>query len=224
MSENALRFNKGKLDLNYIPWQAVSAFCLVTMSNSEKYGGKYPDGNYKKGAPQSEYMACALRHLAQHMTGEKYDSSDNNIPHLYKALWNICQAVEDSINHPENDDLKHITPPIDFSVFTKFLEFGSKLTKEDIDVLCGNKKEEPKHPLYTGPIDLDYFNALNQHYNEFKIPEITTTPSVHTDVYKVFGGSQTNAPKTFTINNSSACVGKNAKQIIPNEDDGFLGC
>lgn len=120
MSKNALRFNSNKIEMSQQAYNALAAFATVCMKNSEKYGGKYPDSNWRLGAPQSQYMNCIMRHLTQHLAGEVIDPTDG-LPHLWKVLWNAAVAVEDSIVHPENNDLNKGTP-IDLEYFSKFID------------------------------------------------------------------------------------------------------
>lgn len=120
MKKQALRFNSGKIEMAQQPWNALAAFATVCMKNSKKYGGKYPDENWRLGASQSQYINCLMRHLTQHLTGEVLDPTDG-LPHLWKAMWNAMVAVEDSIVHPENADLTQDNP-IDFESFMKFIE------------------------------------------------------------------------------------------------------
>lgn len=130
MSENALRFNSGKIPIaDYIEWNALIAFAVVCMKNSEKYGGKYPDGNYRKGAPLSEYLNSGMRHFALLMSGEDIDPTDQ-VPHVFKIHWNASRAVEVYMTRPDLNDLPQ-NGVLDFAKFAKYLE------KEE------NKKDVP---------------------------------------------------------------------------------
>lgn len=131
----ALRYNSGKLELDSIPWNAVSAFCAVCSVNSSRHGGKYPNGNYRLGAPQSQYFDCGLRHYIKHAMGHRIDPTDG-LPHAWKAMWNFMMAVEDGIVHPENDDLE-LNIPIDFEIFTKYVQ------EQEIKRKKIKEKEEP---------------------------------------------------------------------------------
>lgn len=118
--ENALRFNKNKIELTQCPVSAIAAISTVLMKNSKAYGGKYPDKNWAKGAPSTEYINCALRHLFQYSTGIDLDEEDG-LPHLWKALTNLAMATEISLTRPEKDD-RFKESPIDFKEFSKFLK------------------------------------------------------------------------------------------------------
>lgn len=119
--EEALRFNTNKIDMTLMPEEVKAAFSTVTMRNSQKYGGKYPDKNYLKGAPQSQYMECLSRHFSQHMSGEKIDPTDG-LPHLWKMLWNVSMAVKMSVSRPDLDDIPESKTPIDFEYFLNFMK------------------------------------------------------------------------------------------------------
>jgi len=127
--EQALRFNQNKIEIAQQPLNALAAFATVCMKNSAKYGGKYPNENWRKGAPQSQYLNCMLRHLFQHMSGEVIDPTDG-LPHLWKVLWNAAVAVEDSIVHPENNDLSQ-HHPVDFEFFMKYINSAEISPKDE---------------------------------------------------------------------------------------------
>jgi hypothetical protein len=127
--EQALRFNSDKIEMSVQPYRAWAAFSTVCMLNSQAHGGKYPDQNWRKGALHSQYLDCASRHLAQHITGERIDPTDG-APHLWKVLWNIAMAVEDNIVHPENMDV-NLDNPIDFSLFVDIIKAAKEKRKKE---------------------------------------------------------------------------------------------
>jgi len=101
----ALRFNTGKPELNYLLTfpLAIYEFAKVCM-----YGGKkYDRGNYLKGGkPLSEYADCLLRHLTAWQNGEDIDP-ESECSHLGHVVWNalaICHfflsgnCIDDRIN------------------------------------------------------------------------------------------------------------------------------
>lgn len=66
--------------------EAYSAVC--------EYGeGKYARGNFRKGAPITQYLDSALRHLLSRLRGERFDPESGK-PHAGHALWNVIQAME----------------------------------------------------------------------------------------------------------------------------------
>jgi len=126
MSERAARFNAGKPQLHYsltFP-EARNGEARVSMYGSRKYD-LY---NYTKGAPISESIDCAMRHIQKWFNGEDRDTDpncpdcqkrDNEDPnhlckvhsgcnHLDHAVWNISRACDDAHRHPEWDDRPHV--------------------------------------------------------------------------------------------------------------------
>lgn len=98
---NAQRYNEGKPELSYILTfpNALRGFARVCM-----YGaGKYDRGNYLKGAPLSQYMDCALRHLTAWNEGEEKDP-ESECDHLAHFLWNALCLYEMAQTQPERDD------------------------------------------------------------------------------------------------------------------------
>lgn len=118
--EKALRYNKGKLELSQCAAETIAAIATVFQKNSERFGGKYPDGNWKKGAPYSELIGCLERHLAQFKTGVDIDE-ESGLPHLFLAAANIQMLIFTMMNHPEFDD-RDKRFPINFKKFTKYLK------------------------------------------------------------------------------------------------------
>ena len=122
-----LRFNKNKLNLSYCPVSAICAISMVFAKNSKKYGGKYPDENWRLGQPLSNHINSLLRHVYKFMCGEDIDS-ESNLPHLYHALTNLAMAIEDLHNNPDLDD-RYIGKQASFDVFQK--EFEAAFKDED---------------------------------------------------------------------------------------------
>jgi len=112
-----LRFNKNKIDLTYCPTSAIAAVALTLMKNSDKYGGKYPDNNWRSGIPVSTYMACVLRHIYKYIDGEDLDS-ESGIPHLFHAITNLAMAIENVEVHDKADD-RHKLKTCELDKFTK---------------------------------------------------------------------------------------------------------
>ena len=106
-TDKADRFNQGKPELSYLlVWpNAINEIAKVCMYGSSKYS-KF---NYLKGAPISEYIDCALRHLRSYY-GEGCDFDGDaathgwEVRHLAQAAWNIIQALEVSLTRPDLDD------------------------------------------------------------------------------------------------------------------------
>lgn len=100
----ALRDNKGKPSLSRMPFILLEAFATVLFRNSIKGGGRYPDGNWKKGAPYSVPLDSCLRHGFRRSDGEKIDPEDG-LPHSWKMFVNSGFLVYYEWRYPELDDL-----------------------------------------------------------------------------------------------------------------------
>jgi len=100
----ALRDNKGKAPLSWIPFIVLKAISMVLYRNSDLSGGKYPKGNWKKGAQYSVPMDSLLRHAFKRADGEKIDP-DDGLPHSWKILCNAAFLVYYEDKYPELDDL-----------------------------------------------------------------------------------------------------------------------
>lgn len=69
--------------------RAVDAYCAVCV-----YGeSKYERGNYRKGAPITEYLDSMLRHLRARLQGEHFDAESGKSTAAH-ALWNLWQALD----------------------------------------------------------------------------------------------------------------------------------
>lgn len=101
----ALRDNKGKLPLSWVPLCILEAIASVLYRNSVSGGGKYPDHNWQKGAPYSVPMDSLLRHAFKRAKGELVDP-DDGLPHTWKILTNAAFLVFYEKMYPTLDDLK----------------------------------------------------------------------------------------------------------------------
>lgn len=76
------REGKGRFDL--LPAKAIRRIARHFEAGSLKYG----DRNWEKGQPISRFMDSALRHLFNHLDGQRDED------HLAAAGWNILAAME----------------------------------------------------------------------------------------------------------------------------------
>ena len=98
-----LRFNKGKIDLDQCPTSLIAAVAYNLMKNSEKYGGKYPNNNWRRGMPTSVVLNCLQRHLEDYKNGIDVDPTDG-VPTMWKVATNAAFLIEYSFTCPELDD------------------------------------------------------------------------------------------------------------------------
>lgn len=98
-----LRFNGGKIDLDQCPTSLIAAVAYNLMKNSNKYGGKYPDANWRKGMSHLSVLNCLQRHLEDYKNGIDIDPTDG-VPTLWKVATNVAFLIEYSFTCPELDD------------------------------------------------------------------------------------------------------------------------
>lgn len=101
----ALRANKGKLPVHWVPFCIIEALAAVLWRNSKSGGGKYEDHNWEKGDFYSVPMASLMRHSGRRNDGEVIDP-DDGLPHSWKILCNAAFLVFYEKFYPEMDDLK----------------------------------------------------------------------------------------------------------------------
>jgi hypothetical protein len=69
--------------------RAVDAYCDVCVAGE----AKYPRGNFRKGAPITDYLDSMLRHLRARLRGEHFDLETGK-PTGAHSLWNLWQALD----------------------------------------------------------------------------------------------------------------------------------
>ena len=92
MTERALRHNSGKPALH-----AALCFPEALRGNARvtAYGAaKYARYNFKKGAPASESVDCAMRHLLAWWNGEDTDPESGQ-SHLDHFVWNAMRLADE---------------------------------------------------------------------------------------------------------------------------------
>jgi hypothetical protein len=83
MSEQALRYNEGKLR-----WSLVDFDALADMVKVLEYGSrKYADHNWKKGLKTTEIFESMMRHMQAYMRGENVDP-ESGLPHTGHIMCN----------------------------------------------------------------------------------------------------------------------------------------
>jgi hypothetical protein len=100
----ALRDNKGKAPLSWVPFCVIEAIATVLFKNSVSGGGKYPEHNWKKGAQYSVPLDSLLRHAFKCGSGEEVDP-DDGLNHSWKILTNAAFLVFYEKFYPELNDL-----------------------------------------------------------------------------------------------------------------------
>lgn len=99
----ALRFAEGKPPLSWLDFGFLKEMAMVLYTSSEPAGGKYPVNNWRLGAPVTESLNSALRHLAQVVDGE-YSDGETKRAHLAHAAINCMFVFCTLRDTPEHDD------------------------------------------------------------------------------------------------------------------------
>ena len=84
---------KGRMDL--LPWNAI----MEVSKHCENGALKYGEHNVDKGIPFHSLADSGARHLAKFMIGM------DDEPHLVAACWNLLWLLEETITHPELNDM-----------------------------------------------------------------------------------------------------------------------
>ena len=88
---DAIRHDKGKPKLWYIPRAAINAMARVFEFGAKKYHAY----NYKtgRGLDLNRVYDSALRHLIAWNDGEDYDA-ESKLPHIWHALTNVAMLID----------------------------------------------------------------------------------------------------------------------------------
>jgi hypothetical protein len=93
-SRRDTRQDKGRYDL--LSPLALRRIALIYERGAVKYG----DRNWEKGQPIMRYLDSALRHIFNHIEGERDED------HLSQAAWNLIGAL-----HTEESITRNLLPP-----------------------------------------------------------------------------------------------------------------
>lgn len=116
----ALRDNKGKPPVSWVPYVALEAIASVLWRSSEAGGGKYKKHNWRKGAPYSVPLDSLIRHAMKRADGETHDTCPadceghgqptcklhSRLPHSWHIICNAAFLVFYEKKFPDMDDLK----------------------------------------------------------------------------------------------------------------------
>lgn len=99
--DNALRYNEGKPSLSMVAPEIIEGLAQVYMAGAKKY----PKNNWRKGAPITQTMDSALRHIMKYLSHKHSDyDEETGCHHLYHAIWNLGTAVIHQEEYPHLDD------------------------------------------------------------------------------------------------------------------------
>lgn len=88
-----LHDGKGRMDL--LPWNAIIEVSKHCEAGAQKYG----EHNIDLGCPYHSLADSGARHLAKYIIGIQDE------PHLVAACWNLLWLLEETITHPEMNDM-----------------------------------------------------------------------------------------------------------------------
>lgn len=91
MSNNANRFNQGKVDYTLLPLDSLTEEARVWMAGEQKYGRKNWELLWGDDTPQVA-MASALRHIFAYLSGEEFDP-ETGLHHLAHARCNCAMGI-----------------------------------------------------------------------------------------------------------------------------------
>jgi hypothetical protein len=98
-SEQALRYNQGKLKWSLVDWKSLEGLVRVLEMGSKKYAPY----NWTKGMPVTEVSESLLRHMFAFLEGEDYDKESLEL-HLSHVLCNAMFLIHIMREKPEFDD------------------------------------------------------------------------------------------------------------------------
>lgn len=101
MSAGGLRYDSGKLRLELIPVEWLTALGAVLTAGAEKYAPR----NWEKGMAHSKMIGCAMRHLCAYLAGERYDA-ETRCHHLAHAAWNLLALMSYDLRVIGERDIK----------------------------------------------------------------------------------------------------------------------
>ena len=81
--EQALRYNKGKLQWSLIDWKSLEGLVKVLEMGAKKYDRH----NWKKGMPVTQVSESLLRHMFSFLNGEDTDP-ESRLSHLSHVMCN----------------------------------------------------------------------------------------------------------------------------------------
>lgn len=99
VKSKAKKFDKGKPNLSYLPYDALVEIAYVMEFGARKYGNK----NFRKGHSYTRLINAALRHLYKFNEGIDLDD-DSHLTHLGHCASNLLMLLWMVKNKPEMDD------------------------------------------------------------------------------------------------------------------------
>lgn len=79
----------GKVDWSVFPFAEAEEVCIVFANGAKKYGAPF---TYRKGIPESELLAAAVRHLVQIHRGQSIDQ-ESGCSHWAHVAANAIMAI-----------------------------------------------------------------------------------------------------------------------------------
>lgn len=98
-TNEGLRYNSGKVRLDLLPPEWITALGDVMTQGAEKYAER----NWEAGMDWSHCYASAMRHLLKFWNGGDIDE-ESGLPHVTHAAWNCLALLSYSLHKPEFDN------------------------------------------------------------------------------------------------------------------------
>lgn len=95
-TDNAKRFNEGKVDYTIVPIDALEEEARVWTAGQEKYGRRNWEKLWGDETPNVA-MASLLRHVYAYLQGEEYDP-ETGLHHLAHARCNCAMGIRHTNN------------------------------------------------------------------------------------------------------------------------------
>jgi len=97
--EGGKKFDKGKSELDLLPFESLEDIAQVLMFGKAKYG----KSQWKNGISYSRLIAASMRHLGKFNSGVDLDD-ESNLNHVSHAATNLLFLLWMIKNKPELDD------------------------------------------------------------------------------------------------------------------------
>ena len=96
---SGIKYDDGKPEWAYLPWDALELVVLV-----QDYGAaKYSRNNWRQVEDlENRYLSAALRHIADHARGEIADP-ESELPHLAHAITSLLFILENRLTTGRKD-------------------------------------------------------------------------------------------------------------------------
>jgi hypothetical protein len=114
MGVDGVKFDTGKLRMDLLPPDAISALATILTDGAAKYNPR----NWEKGMDWSRPYAALLRHLMAWWGGEDIDPESGH-PHMWHVLCNAVFLTSYQTRQIGRDDRPEIGPKVRLEIIQK---------------------------------------------------------------------------------------------------------